>query len=150
MTLERSSGEVFRTGRVLQNRTFRGGAAFRCAGFFWAGELCWSLSRLRRGACGTRHAISDGQNSLRLDTRREDAALYILIYYSCILMEGDGAKVTIALTCFRFDLRVTFGFVWRDAVSFTGHFSEFLPRGLYHHGALVVKKKENAFRKRDL
>ena len=40
-------------------------------------------------------------------------------------MEGDGAKVTIALTCFRFDLRVTFGFVGRNAVSFTGHFCEF-------------------------
>ena len=132
---------------MLQNATFRGGAAFRCAGFFWALR---SLCRLRRGACGTRHAIFDEQNSLRLSTRREDAALYILIYYSRILTRGYGAKVTIALPCFRFDLRVTFGFVWRNEVSFTGHFCAFRPPGLYHLGALLVKKKENAFRKRDL
>ena len=77
-----------RTGRALQNATFRGAAAFRCADFFWAGWHCGSLSRLRRGACGTRHAIFDEQNSLRLSTRREDAALYILIYYSRILTRG--------------------------------------------------------------
>jgi hypothetical protein len=59
----------------------------------------------------TRHAVFDEQNSLRLSTRREDAALYILICYSRILTRGYGAKVTIALPCFRFDLRVTFGFV---------------------------------------